>query len=168
MIRRPPRSTLFPYTTLFRSHDHFQPGSQGCPPTFFISLRVAMVVWLSPIPTPGDKAGGASSWWSLGSLETNPDSQPEIERGCPCFSPSLILISSSLSHRSSSPPLSLTDPHLLLYLSPILISSSISHRFSSPPLSLTNPHLLLYLFSPCFSVSDLPDGHHSQFPLVSS
>src|SRR5258708_30514588 len=26
MIRRPPRSTLFPYTTLFRSHaGHFQP-----------------------------------------------------------------------------------------------------------------------------------------------
>src|SRR5258708_8174098 len=23
MIRRPPRSTLFPYTTLFRSHQHF-------------------------------------------------------------------------------------------------------------------------------------------------
>src|SRR2546430_5778403 len=23
MIRRPPRSTLFPYTTLFRSRDHF-------------------------------------------------------------------------------------------------------------------------------------------------
>src|SRR5258708_29303873 len=26
MIRRPPRSTLFPYTTLFRSHD--RPGGQ--------------------------------------------------------------------------------------------------------------------------------------------
>src|SRR3989441_3827317 len=27
MIRRPPRSTLFPYTTLFRSHDHLvDPG----------------------------------------------------------------------------------------------------------------------------------------------
>src|SRR5258707_5976472 len=25
MIRRPPRSTLFPYTTLFRSQDHFHP-----------------------------------------------------------------------------------------------------------------------------------------------
>src|SRR5256885_9729602 len=25
MIRRPPRSTLFPYTTLFRSEDHQQP-----------------------------------------------------------------------------------------------------------------------------------------------
>ena len=23
MLRRPPRSTLFPYTTLFRSHDHY-------------------------------------------------------------------------------------------------------------------------------------------------
>src|SRR2546429_2066152 len=27
MIRRPPRSTLFPYTTLFRSHDPGLPGS---------------------------------------------------------------------------------------------------------------------------------------------
>src|SRR5260370_21855482 len=28
MIRRPPRSTLFPYTTLFRSHSiYFAPGS---------------------------------------------------------------------------------------------------------------------------------------------
>src|SRR3712207_2831047 len=26
MIRRPPRSTLFPYTTLFRSGDELQPG----------------------------------------------------------------------------------------------------------------------------------------------
>src|SRR5258707_2832718 len=26
MIRRPPRSTLFPYTTLFRSEEHRQPG----------------------------------------------------------------------------------------------------------------------------------------------
>src|SRR5258707_13773607 len=31
MIRRPPRSTLFPYTTLFRSHDRQPRGSQsGC------------------------------------------------------------------------------------------------------------------------------------------
>src|SRR5260370_15231759 len=27
MIRRPPRSTLFPYTTLFRSPEHVKPGS---------------------------------------------------------------------------------------------------------------------------------------------
>src|SRR2546430_7430395 len=28
MIRRPPRSTLFPYTTLFRSDDHIAPLEQ--------------------------------------------------------------------------------------------------------------------------------------------
>src|SRR5437588_6048863 len=28
MIRRPPRSTLFPYTTLFRSHVHFVPNGE--------------------------------------------------------------------------------------------------------------------------------------------
>src|SRR3989475_7777965 len=28
MIRRPPRSTLFPYTTLFRSHHPILPGEQ--------------------------------------------------------------------------------------------------------------------------------------------
>src|SRR2546429_2598095 len=46
MIRRPPRSTLFPYTTLFRSHPRppvarssrarplrTTPGSRGAPPT---------------------------------------------------------------------------------------------------------------------------------------
>src|SRR2546430_7542700 len=33
MIRRPPRSTLFPYTTLFRSPDFNPPGAGGvtCP-----------------------------------------------------------------------------------------------------------------------------------------
>src|SRR2546425_2363703 len=29
MIRRPPRSTLFPYTTLFRSHHGVHPRSHG-------------------------------------------------------------------------------------------------------------------------------------------
>src|SRR5687767_15639215 len=29
MIRRPPRSTLFPYTTLFRSGDSFEQGRGG-------------------------------------------------------------------------------------------------------------------------------------------
>src|SRR5258708_12430374 len=33
MIRRPPRSTLFPYTTLFRSQERRKPGSarEHCP-----------------------------------------------------------------------------------------------------------------------------------------
>src|SRR5256885_3562333 len=32
MIRRPPRSTLFPYTTLFRSHRPAGRGAPWCPP----------------------------------------------------------------------------------------------------------------------------------------
>src|SRR2546426_7323023 len=32
MIRRPPRSTLFPYTTLFRSSGHFRPDRRGAAP----------------------------------------------------------------------------------------------------------------------------------------
>src|SRR5258707_10939355 len=35
MIRRPPRSTLFPYTTLFRS----PPGVRGSPPGSALSLH---------------------------------------------------------------------------------------------------------------------------------
>src|SRR2546430_5346205 len=33
MIRRPPRSTLFPYTTLFRSGTRFCSGSSNCAPS---------------------------------------------------------------------------------------------------------------------------------------
>src|SRR3989442_5343379 len=32
MIRRPPRSTLFPYTTLFRSHPIVRPGDDATEP----------------------------------------------------------------------------------------------------------------------------------------
>src|SRR2546430_6272035 len=33
MIRRPPRSTLFPYTTLFRSSELYRPLSHSCFPS---------------------------------------------------------------------------------------------------------------------------------------
>src|SRR2546430_12814303 len=44
MIRRPPRSTLFPYTTLFRSHSSPGPlllGRQGSPSRLAESTRSA-------------------------------------------------------------------------------------------------------------------------------
>src|SRR2546422_4549987 len=57
MIRRPPRSTLFPYTTLFRSHEN-RPHSVHCRPgahthhAFFghrcIEHPVAAVLFLEP------------------------------------------------------------------------------------------------------------------------
>src|SRR5258708_22265621 len=37
MIRRPPRSTLFPYTTLFRSYLLVQPGA-GFPPEHAVGI----------------------------------------------------------------------------------------------------------------------------------
>src|SRR3712207_7757194 len=36
MIRRPPRSTLFPYTTLFRSHQYFEKLMSRFPLDFLI------------------------------------------------------------------------------------------------------------------------------------
>src|SRR5436190_10059823 len=40
MIRRPPRSTLFPYTTLFRSRRRDRPPAQrGCDPRTAAALR---------------------------------------------------------------------------------------------------------------------------------
>src|SRR3712207_6959289 len=46
MIRRPPRSTLFPYTTLFRSHDHPVP----------VGLRVPVGVELERAHVLGGQA----------------------------------------------------------------------------------------------------------------
>src|SRR5690348_17601458 len=40
MIRRPPRSTLFPYTTLFRSYDHVRMSERCHEP--FLELRAFM------------------------------------------------------------------------------------------------------------------------------
>src|SRR5256885_11815539 len=40
MIRRPPRSTLFPYTTLFRSHSGSNPQTLCWPAGFFSCRRL--------------------------------------------------------------------------------------------------------------------------------
>src|SRR5258708_29844196 len=48
MIRRPPRSTLFPYTTLFRSTSPMRSGNAGSP--FHSAGRV--VCWGSIVGTP--------------------------------------------------------------------------------------------------------------------
>src|SRR5436190_18345249 len=50
MIRRPPRSTLFPYTTLFRSPRKSRSASSG--------VQATLGVWL-----PTNTVGRASSTW---------------------------------------------------------------------------------------------------------
>src|SRR2546421_4536956 len=47
MIRRPPRSTLFPYTTLFRSHDPTISEDSFLPP---FSIRTMLAEYIQPAP----------------------------------------------------------------------------------------------------------------------
>src|SRR5437016_498992 len=59
LIRRPPRSTLFPYTTLFRS-------PRGSPPAALSRNRLAAVAAIIPrststLPTDADASPGAHS-----------------------------------------------------------------------------------------------------------
>src|SRR5256885_5490559 len=53
MIRRPPRSTLFPYTTLFRSVDADQVGSPEGPDEFHDHQLVGLTV----VTTAGEQVG---------------------------------------------------------------------------------------------------------------
>src|SRR2546430_7529872 len=46
MIRRPPRSTLFPYTTLFRSEIHL--GELGVSTSYIIIANVTTLLYKSP------------------------------------------------------------------------------------------------------------------------
>src|SRR5687767_15248854 len=72
MIRRPPRSTLFPYTTLFRSWVRFsrcysRPSSAGTmrPPDNAYPWRPAPLVWLSMASLAAAAAALAirPDWW---------------------------------------------------------------------------------------------------------
>src|SRR2546422_10633239 len=46
MIRRPPRSTLFPYTTLFRSPEERNASNAGIPWALLSSLGFGVLFWL--------------------------------------------------------------------------------------------------------------------------
>src|SRR2546421_6309340 len=52
MIRRPPRSTLFPYTTLFRSHEHLRAPAQDAihhGANFRLALREQVAVHVEAV-----------------------------------------------------------------------------------------------------------------------
>src|SRR5256885_7580188 len=69
MIRRPPRSTLFPYTTLFRSAEFSQQGKPDRS-SDIRNLRIRRgSLWLPP--DPGRDRGGSRGpqAWSLPSVE---------------------------------------------------------------------------------------------------
>src|SRR2546429_1011974 len=63
MIRRPPRSTLFPYTTLFRSYDSQEPRrmtmqslrAANCPRVAAVLLASLLAVFVALSPVRGDE-----------------------------------------------------------------------------------------------------------------
>src|SRR5258708_31827296 len=57
MIRRPPRSTLFPYTTLFRSHCVSECGSWPREPRQYLAERD----WRPPRPKPAQSSARSHS-----------------------------------------------------------------------------------------------------------
>src|SRR2546422_11598913 len=64
MIRRPPRSTLFPYTTLFRS----QPGPTGQP-----DRRVRHSAAADPLHLGRERAGDAEGYGRIGGRDARGD-----------------------------------------------------------------------------------------------
>src|SRR2546430_8452957 len=80
MIRRPPRSTLFPYTTLFRSAD---PGDVCLveAPTFMGTIRTIAFHGLRPVPVP---LGGARGRRSSGSRSEEHTSELQSQSNLVC------------------------------------------------------------------------------------
>src|ERR1035437_738216 len=98
MIRRPPRSTLFPYTTLFRSG--FQPAS---PPGAFAAAGSRYLEWQPPrqlvgVPPPRRLPGGGSPagravpvpWIAHGGLALL--RQPRWEQSAGCLQEALDIV----------------------------------------------------------------------------
>src|SRR2546422_11570068 len=85
MIRRPPRSTLFPYTTLFRSGKLVVVGGWGLGRKLLDSTAIydpATNRWnnAAPIPTPRDHLTAAAVGGVVYAIGGRP-LQPQRERG---------------------------------------------------------------------------------------
>src|SRR3712207_8167481 len=69
MMRRPPRSTLFPYTTLFRSID-YRTWKRFTMPLFVFSIVLLLLVLV--LPESMTSAGGARRWIRIGGQQFQP------------------------------------------------------------------------------------------------
>src|SRR5689334_24775942 len=76
MIRRPPRSTLFPYTTLFRSLIFTACASSGVPSWNLTPRRR----WNVKTFASGDASHDAASWGMAFMSESNPSSPRSEEQ----------------------------------------------------------------------------------------
>src|SRR3712207_7537468 len=84
MIRRPPRSTLFPYTTLFRSEPGRRPSSRSSTAQ---GLAVGRRAWVDAAPGRSDRAAGMSVLAVVGVGGARPGTAPAV-RPAPATTPS--------------------------------------------------------------------------------
>src|SRR3712207_8414591 len=75
MIRRPPRSTLFPYTTLFRSEPGRRPSSRSSTAQ---GLAVGRRAWVDAAPGRSDRAAGMSVLAVVGVGGARPGTAPAV------------------------------------------------------------------------------------------
>src|SRR5436305_15169739 len=73
MLRRPPRSTLFPYTTLFRSMSNIQTGAERMPHDLshlgFLAGQIGRLITISTTPVI---AGDSFEMDAVGALRLSP------------------------------------------------------------------------------------------------
>src|SRR2546427_9634065 len=98
MIRRPPRSTLFPYTTLFRSHHASDAGSRRPlrPPDPLLEPEDGSVHLRRPRQDPDRKSTRLNSSHSQISYAVFCLKKKKIKNSTPTYNPSIATDSTSI------------------------------------------------------------------------
>src|SRR3712207_6850700 len=78
MIRRPPRSTLFPYTTLFRSVG-MAPTLRGRPRPFTRLRNLVRTRWTALLATPDGAAGRVARGAAAGAFARSEEHTSELQ-----------------------------------------------------------------------------------------
>src|SRR2546430_12337349 len=77
MIRRPPRSTLFPYTTLFRSVSMAEPSGLMAPTLWLIPQTLSG--YAMPPPTSSISNASCQDWQALSVLHRSEEHTSELQ-----------------------------------------------------------------------------------------
>src|SRR2546430_12498623 len=101
MIRRPPRSTLFPYTTLFRSWPFEEPRRRHGAPSHRRSRRLARTVVAAPC-SPQDLHARSEEHTSELQSQSNIVCRLLPEKKNPCILTSNIATTARAPHAASS------------------------------------------------------------------
>src|SRR5256885_6601121 len=102
MIRRPPRSTLFPYTTLFRSTAYTALAVDDYMKAGFAGQRVDSLSPTAQVSAPSIKvAGGTSSTFTVTWTDDNRSEEHTSELQSPCNLVCRLLLEKKKTHTVS-------------------------------------------------------------------